>query len=306
MKRIRIHMGNISRLKAVLDRYGSDDPYATSLAHLALTGRNGLWLIEEAGSHAVMCMHPNNANQMMVFPPFGRNAAALLRKVFARWPHVRLARVPTDRAVFLSAAHPEAAVPIQEDVLDWKYPVHTLDTNKVAALEGRKLQKVRAKVRRANRNGVEVNPLTLNDYHEAVALAARWTACQHQRLEGLELVAPYAYVFALLADPDINVRGHALRQNGRLVGLDAWEEPQNGSGIACGVGSLTVRDIPGIAEFQIHASCSALASCGIERLCIGGSETEGLDKFKKKFLPAQSIELCSIEAAAKGRIQKAA
>jgi hypothetical protein len=90
----------------------------------------------------------------------------------------------------------------------------------------------------------------------------------------------------------------ATRQGGRLIAFSVIELPLKSSMPAMGIAFGHRPDVRGISKWQMAAACERLASRGIGALAIGGSESAGLDFFKRRFVPFKSVVLHSLQATA--------
>ncbi len=77
----RIGMGDLAGLQErLLSVSPREDSYSQSAAYYAMTGRNGLWLYSTDDTFMVMAAHPNRADHLLLFPPLGKDPAALLEQ----------------------------------------------------------------------------------------------------------------------------------------------------------------------------------------------------------------------------------
>lgn len=287
----RAHAG---LLDALLADASASDPHGASTAYHMLTGRNGLWALRQGASLLLLARHPNQADQLLAFPPLGPDGRDLLRLAALTIPTLRVCRVPHEALFSVRRSLGPTAAIVPEGVLDWLFPVHILGARRVAALEGPCLRAVRAKVRRASKRQIRWRRLVAEDIAAVLTLVRRWAHTQDQSLAPAAFEGPYRALFSMVNDPRLRVRGLAFEHNGRLVGFTSWEEPRRGCATACGLGSLARRSITGLAEFQIHITASHLADQGVSEYSLGGSETPGLDAFKRKFDPVRSVRLHTV------------
>lgn len=280
---------DLSALDAVLATVRSPDDYASSIGYFAITGRKGLWLLEKGAARMVVCRHPNIDEAWLAFPAFGHGARELEDELLRERPEIRLGRV-------VAQAHEGRRV-VSEEVLDWRYPVHTISTRNATSLEGGPWRKTRSRVRGVERRGVSISILSVGDGFEALALADRWVDTQDQGLSLADYHAPYERAFELLQRPELRLSGIAVRQDSALIGFHVWERPRLGRSVACSLCLNASRDIPGLSEYIMHASAKRLLHFGFEELCLGGSETASLDAYKRKFYPVRSVTLSSMVIA---------
>ncbi|HPF79095.1 MAG TPA: hypothetical protein PLF01_07355, partial [Alphaproteobacteria bacterium] len=77
------------------------------------------------------------------------------------------------------------------------------------------------------------------------------------------------------------------------IGFMLWEVPLKGKMIGNCMVHCTLYD-RGLSELLHYEMAKSLYEDGVEYLCLGGAETEGLDFFKRKMNPINSIELVTI------------
>ena len=87
--------------------------------------------------------------------------------------------------------------------------------------------------------------------------------------------------------------GRLIAVNGRPSGFSSWEETDRERGMANALAHLAVHEVKGLSHFVMVDMCRTLVDRGFSQVCIGGSETEGLDRFKRKFAPVSSVRLNS-------------
>ena len=142
----RITSGDLTALQATLDSVSvRSDSYSQSASYYAMTGRKGLWSYATDETFMLIAAHPNRDNHLLLFSPMGKEPAHLLgqivrdERIFA--DHIQLARMSGQDQLLLAwgeATGQFKSAP--EELLDWKYPVHTLSTNSVSKHEGKKFR----------------------------------------------------------------------------------------------------------------------------------------------------------------------
>lgn len=283
-----------------------------SAAYYLLTGRDGLWLHEGYGSCLVTCLHPHIPERLLVFPEIGdsngRLAAHVLNTIDSPKNGIQLARhtaqdiqCVNQAMTGLPCARKFKIVVRPEKVLDWLYPVHILDTDVVTAMHGSAFQKIRGKYRQAEA-GIRV--LSLRDDNTLRMMRACLKYWEGSMIfaakdEGADdLLSYYDTLFAMvMAWPEM-FGGLVFLQGRKPVGFTVWDMPAR-SKEAAGCGNLLANlsdiTVTGLSEFMVVETCRHLRESGIERINFGGSENEGLDTFKRKFQPAESLQLCSAD-----------
>lgn len=95
-----------------------------------------------------------------------------------------------------------------------------------------------------------------------------------------------------MKDDRLCLHGQIIYYNGIPSAYCIWEERGT---VANAFAMSADREIAGLAEYNIVEACRLLREKGIQKLNIGGSETEGLNRYKKKFNPVESINLYTWE-----------
>jgi hypothetical protein len=282
-----------------------EDSYLNAPLYYALTGRKGLWIHEGYGSVMATCMHPHVPGRVLAFPEVGQGAGKLAASVLSclRAPRggVQLARyndhdLQTLRAAF--AQKNDSAVEtlklIAEDCLDWKFPVHILDTARVAAMQGGAFEKIRNKVRKVN--GV-LEIMTLKDTRALRSMRAAqkyWEGSMVMRGRDIgDISGFYDTLFAMIKRRPEQFNGLVFMQGARPVGFTVYDRPFMET--ANLLANLSDASVCGLADFQVVETCRALAEEGISFMNFGGSEHEGLDQYKRKFMPVKSLGVMSAE-----------
>ena len=279
------------------------DPYSLSAAYFGLTGRNGLWVYGDDQTAMMIARHPNLPKTLLFFPPIGPDGAAVLeaaRRDPALPPgEVRLARIgPDDALLAAKLAARGFGLPEAEAVLDWGYPVHVLDVERITAPMGQDFKDFRKNVHRAERRGAWAEPIDIKA-HEAIL--AQMIGCwanghDHSTYAFHDLAAPILAALQLL-DTSLPIKGLLIHEEAEPAGLILWEETDPARGIANSVANLSIGG-KGLDEFAILKMCEHLKERGFREVCIGGSETAGLDAFKRKLNPIRSIELRTLAVPA--------
>lgn len=283
------------------------DSYLNAPYYYLLTGRKGAWVHEGYGAVLVVCKHPHIPDRLLVFPEIGPEDRADKGKLtvsvlsgltppsggvqLARFTDEDMARVK-EALAGKNDSHLESIQKIAEDSLDWRYPVHVLDTEYVAKLEGGSFAKIRNKCRQVEG---EITFMTLDDPRALRAMKATlkyWEGNRLYREEGDDTdTSFYDTVFAMIEKSPLQFGGCVFMQGKRPVGFTVYDRPFMGTSNL--LANLCDAAITGLADYQIVTTCRQLALDGVTRLNFGGSETEGLDAFKRKFNPRESFNLAS-------------
>ena len=312
-KFIRLTEENRGLFFALLGKDSDLDTYLTSPVYYALTGRKGLWVYQEGNSYVPVCWHPNVDGQILVFPPRGAYNPNILKNLLTAIPippkGVRLTRIKQEDIgsqllvnVKGSAGRSIVLEEVDEDVLDWKFPVRILSTDAVRKLDGNHHLRTRNYVKRLGQEHVVMTEkLTPSQMPKVMEFVQRWAqrrTCIPSELK--ELIAPYKTTFDLLTDESFNVDGLVFLVDGVIQAISMWEPPNTSTMIANAWVNLCNTSIKGLSEFVMKSTSEALFLQGIPYINYGGSETPGLDNFKNKFVPAFSIDLASVDANIEG------
>lgn len=301
----RITDANFTRLISLLSSEVDVDSYAVSPSYYAYTGRRGLWLYHYDGTFLPMCWHPNIDGQILIFPPRGEKnyaaVTALLNEaplppngfLLARYKPKEIGDLKTFYA-FVSRVSYE---PIEEDVLDWRYPARILSTLNTAQMFGHEYMLIRNRVRQTKKYLVDIKRLSVQDVPEIERLALRWANKQANKPEELiDLVTPYKETLRLFKRKELGLDGLVFVVDGQVQAATIWDISNPEHKIANLYMNLCNVTYRGLSEFSIKATAAKLCEDGVPLLNLGGSETASLDHYKNKFAPALSVPLCSLDA----------
>ncbi|MEW8105313.1 MAG: phosphatidylglycerol lysyltransferase domain-containing protein [Candidatus Thiodiazotropha endolucinida] len=284
-------------LQSMLNTVDKQDPFQRSAAYYAMTGRNGLWLYSYANTAMLIAVHPNKDDTILMFPPFGSDPVDLMDKALID-PLIpagdreiaRLGEEGAYLAMRLQAAG--ASAPCQELVLDWTYPVHVISTRSVIERQGGKFNSFRGHVNRALRAGLTASHVDFN-CHAADVLDTVKAWARDGKKAGYsfnDLTTPTMQVISLMQQGSLPIEGVVIFVDRRPVGFWFWDESDQKNATAMSLVRVSIGS-HGAAEFGALKMCELLSHRGFEHICLGGSETESLDRFKRKLGPVQSIEL---------------
>ena len=284
------------------------DSYLTSPTYYSFTGRKGLWTYTHGNTHIPFCWHPNVQGQILVFPPRGDAAPEALKNLLEKIPEppvgINLVRIKSESALSQPATHTAIDgnreinfVPIIERVLDWKYPVRVLSTEKTAHMTNPAFKRIRNRIRKAEGYNIQTEPLT-NTNRRDVERFIRHYAAGHSthKDQAKEFVHLYSTMLDELKTTNSRMTGAAFRIDGQIVAFTLWDVSNTQNPTANRHANLCDNSYVGLSDYVMKATAHTLYAQGIHRLNIGGSETASLDDYKNKFLPAISINLCSVQA----------
>jgi hypothetical protein len=299
----RVTENNMLDFCTLLKSESDLDSYLTSPAYYAFTGRNGLWIYQNQASYIPFCWHPNIPGQILIFPQRGdRNIGALanlLRQLPEPPSGLRLARIQKENfwTDFDYISYPVALAPVVEHVLDWKYPVRVLSTEKVMQMQGADFRYIRNHVRQIIRRNIQIEPITKTDGGHLRNFICKWAKGHTDKpAEVGEVSAPYQKIMEMLASPCFRLDGFVLKIDGAIQAFTLWDLSNGKAATANRFANLCNLDYRGLPEFVTRYTAERLFISGIQYLNIGGSETVGLDQFKNKFMPDYSLHLHSVDA----------
>lgn len=273
-----------------------DDSYIVSPVYYLMTGRNGGMIYRENNQTVITIIHPNLKDWILVFPAlsimYNQNQLSfeikVAQKIINENPSkkVKIARVPW------KLAEKYQNLVVEEDLLDWRYPVYILDVNSVLSLKGKNYQQIRQRLNNFDAKlCFEKQIAIIEDRNTILDISAKW-ASEFPYLEYSisDLLSPTERLLTLMERSELKIEGHIIYYKGKASAFCIWEKRDD---IANAYAMSADRSIAGLAEYNIFTMCKLLYLRGISRVNIGGSESIGLNRFKKKFSPVQAILLKS-------------
>lgn len=254
---------------------------------------------------------------LFIFPPLGElsvfsgeieRLAAILRRVTGRRIVLRkllpdLTRSLVGGTTFIPLAASEFTHPrdIPEDV----YPQVIISVDDTVALATSKFVKTRNQLKYFSDTWREiVTPPLASHYRVEVAnLAELWNAAYRERLASENARADITKVdisaYTIFADvfggriDGMRYFGRLLFVGGNPVGFTfAGRVSEQAAALYC---SLSLRKFRGAAEYLFVTLLKDLTAAGVRYLNLGGSETQGLFDFKRKFAVTELREACDLE-----------
>ncbi len=304
----KIELQNLALLKTILQRGTFEDPYAASPAYYGLTGRRGLWVYARENTVILFCLHPNVQNKVLVFPPFGAKPEKELNRFLELVS-------PLDMKLHLSrfsagyTAPPDKAFREQkEKTLDWKYPVHTISCHDLMQRKGKAYQVIRQSMNKFSRRNTQIR--TIDFQQDACLLrtmAEKWEHSRQTYYNDYEVPCDYfSHLIELCQHAGLELTGTILYLDGEPMGFCIWEMPVPGRNCANIFASQIKNDEhTNLCTYLVVKSCEKMRNSDIDNACLGGSETEGLDRYKRKFIPHSSLQLKTF-VPEKQKIRKAA
>ncbi len=306
----KIKTSDIPTLKHAFQNASSGDAYSISPTYYALTGRRGLWLSKytnEDGEKTVciFCLHPNIKNTIVIFPPFGNEPSAAINSLISEIGNIginfQIGRVNkksnimeeiNDRINFTTKIK-------RENVLDWTFPVHTIDCSDLMERKGKKYARIRQVMNKFNGMNPSIRKVDfINDLPLIKSLSTQWEGnTSHydnydvDSNKYFETLADVAY-----KEPRLGLDGIIISINGVDRGFSIWESAPNKGGIANLFASQVVDfDMTNLSTYLTVKSAEYALNNGAKHMCLGGSENEGMDRYKRGFIPDQSEELVTFE-----------
>lgn len=285
----KLNLSNISILEEKLSGHHTDDSYARSPGYYAFTGRKGLWLIQDKNCSVIFCLHPNVDDTILVFPSLGSFNECLAHKLITMIKGYSL-KIEFAR---LTEPFKFGNLPITyhvEELLDWKFPIHSYSVQTLLDMKGRGFRQYRNYVNRCLRDGVtyrlanvQDSYLEINEFFHSVNLT--------QERDTAEWDTSSKFFLSALLKSHLNIELVVIEKFGKIIGMSVFEKPIKGRKTANILMVQTDRSQQGSFEFLYYAVANIMKDFDIEFYCDGGSEYEGLDAFKRKMQPIQSIQL---------------
>ena len=298
----RINEDNFFYLKSALQDCEWVDSFQSSPNYYYFTGRRGLWLYEDYGSFLCVCAHPNLDNELLVFMPLTECPLlfdSFLKNLPEPLGRLTIARVSEtkniDELSSIFASNNIKMQKIREPVLDWAYPVHILSTSRLSVLAGKNFMYLRNRLRQIAKHEVDVVPFDAVHHSRVIeGLLHRWVSKNAgSPYEYRNLYDPYETLFSWALNQQAGMSGAMIFIGSRLEAVGLWDISNIKRRTANLFVNLCNTEIKGLSEFLIIRAAETLLGEGIQFLNMGGSETAGLDHYKRKFIPDTSLPLAS-------------
>lgn len=272
------------------------DSYLLSAIYYRLTGRKGAWVYSNEVGFVIVAKHPHINNSLMIFPEVYNDSDFSLTAEVIQDINDGKNEICFCRYTYLDFAKLNSQLPnsltlelIPEENLDWKYPLRILDTQVVSELKGGRFEKIRNKCLRV---GKDVSIIPINDKNQLSLMISVLKLWERRLIssgkEADDMFGFYIELFNLFKN-GFEVSGLCFLRQGNPIGFTVWD-------VCCdGVANLFVNlsdpTITGASDYQLVNTCRYLQKMGIQLLNTGGSETDSLDAFKNKYVPAISHEV---------------
>lgn len=301
---LRFDWDTLPYLATILGRFDARDPYVTCPSYHAFTGRKGLWGYAKGRSILLFARNPNKPDQVMFYPqlgnPFPNLAFEFMHKAPVPSGGYQFSRVETEHADFLAASMNKKSSDFYyevetEKLLDWAFPVHTISTKAVLNPSGKRFKSFRQPINIFPKDRVEVRPLAPScAVQELMDVIVPWAFKRADLGAPRELIETNVSFLKLMNHSGLDLQGLKFYLDGELTAFEAWAMPLEKKKIVNNFAGFSKSNIRGFSEFQHYTICRVLHEQGIERICLGGSEGAGLDSFKRKMNPVESVELATI------------
>jgi hypothetical protein len=304
-----------SELRRLLSDSVTEDAYCRSAIYFAFTGRGTVWTVKCDGSHLILLPHPNVPNTLLVFFPFASTALEFMKQIvglcnfssfLTRYSEVLLARVPETIANEVLAHMDCARAKLQhvdERKLDWVYPSYDLSVQSLLNPQGPEFSSYRNKINKFRKQGIEVvtaKKIPPDRLRTAVKqINESWIRTKQKNVTSLrdqdinELMDPYRTLARLSADATSGIDGIFLKREDVYIAFSFWERPGNSHTVPS-FAAMTSSYEPGLSEY-LHRCIAERLAVRYRHMCVGGSETAGLDHFKRKFSPVKTHRLRTIK-----------
>lgn len=281
------------------------DPYNSSLSYHMLTGRRGVEIISSNRAVGIIARHPNASDSDILFFPDNKVSIDIVSAFLDATRcdgALTIGRVPADisdvTAALLSQkfGNKYTFSAVDEEILDWKYPVHTLSTEAVYRHTGHQFKDFRKNIARARSSSITHRSIVdKNDALILRAIAQKWAKSRNHNLgeEYVRDLEPYTWLATSIVSGILALDGRIVFESGQPVAFILWEKDSK-QGVSCSIASLSATSHKGYNEYLYFLMCQDLFEKGIIKVCIGGSETDGLDRFKRKMNPVISTQLKTI------------
>jgi hypothetical protein len=305
-------------LRQILLDSCTDDVYCRSPLYFAFTGRGIVWTVKHENCFIVLLPHPNVDETLLVFFPSVSSACELARQVntlfsfklfLKTFREVLLARIPEPIAeeTLKGTHHLDCGrfEKVDERIMDWVFPSYDVLLERLVDPKGGKLKTYRKKIRRFQHQDVLVikaKTLGPRELKRAVAdINKNWIRTKRNNeksyyisdISPRELMECYQTMVRINSDITSEMDGLVLKRGNSYLAFSFWERLRHENAISC-FAALPCSHEKGLSEYLYHCVADQLIQEGYKTMCIGGSETAGLDHFKRKFAPSHSHPLRTI------------
>ena len=195
----------------------------------------------------------------------------------------------------------------REDKLDWIFPSYDISLEKSSDPKGPEFAAYRNKLNKYKNSGVIAvyfNDLPAPERDDAIRrISQRWAENKaasdklgrNPKFSEDDLKKPYECLAKLAKNPAFSIDGIFLKRGDEFIAFRLWENNCSYDNAVASFAALYASQEPGCCEFLHFKAAQRLLALGYKEMCIGGSESEGLDAFKQKFCPMRKHELCTVK-----------
>jgi hypothetical protein len=307
-------INDFSDLRQILSASVTQDAYCRSPIYFAFTGRGKVWTVKCNNGYLILVPHPNIRNTLLVFFPFVSSASDLVEQIerlsnfssfLMEYNEVLLARIPETIADKVLAGMDCVNAKVQhvdEKKLDWVYPSYDVCVKNLFNPQGSRLSIYRNKITKFRKRGIDVITAKEMPPHGLGMAVARinksWielkrgTLLRDQGITAYELMDPYRALARASEELTSDIDGIFLKKENVDIAFSLWEKARNGDTVPC-FASMTSSYEPGLSEYLYRCTAERVND-RYRYMCIGGSETASLDRFKRKFAPVKTHTLRTI------------
>tara|TARA_R110002050_G_scaffold24064_1_gene64080 strand:+ start:7642 stop:8583 length:942 start_codon:yes stop_codon:yes gene_type:complete len=292
-----------SELLPHLKQYSNQvDSYLCSPFYFLLTGRKGLKVLNYDDSSIIFSDHPNLDNETIIFPPSTEKEIRILdfllssnRSLLKK--NIRIIRCNKEHCKLINQnILSKFNLYIQDEyLLDWKYPSVFISVQNVLKMYGKNYKDLRYNI-----NKVDSSKIVFKKYNhelhfeDSLKLIKKWSKRNASILfDESNLAAPYIYILNQIKNIQ-NLFGYVLYYKNHFVAFNILDKPYDNEYELTSLVFLADVDFKGIPSLMRYKVCEFVKYFHINTIHIGGSETLGLYRFKKKLVPIKQLELVSI------------
>jgi hypothetical protein len=311
---------DFSRLRQILSTSVTEDAYCRSPTYYDFTGRGKGWTLKYKDRYLILVPHPNIRNTLLVFFPFVSTVSEFIdqikrlgefRTFLTKYDKVLLARIEEEIANQVLTHEDRASLGLEhfeEEKLDWIYPSYDVCVESLLNPQGAQFGIYRNKIGKFRRQGISVisaRDMRPREFCRAIAeVNANWIRTKVK--SGIlsrdditeseltaELTAPYRALIRASKTLKADIDGIFLKREDDYIAFSLWETPSNWDTVPS-FASMTSSYEPGLSEYLYRCTAERVKD-RYRYICVGGSETASLDRFKRKFGPARARTLRTIE-----------
>ncbi|WP_299362166.1 hypothetical protein [Winogradskyella sp.] len=278
------------------------DSYLCSPFYFLLTGRKGLKVINCNDSAIIFSDHPNLEDETIIFPPSSKKEVRILDFLFSSKRYLLKKNLRIIRCNNMSYGLISQSIMSKfnlqkknEYLLDWKYPSVTISVRSVLKMSGKNYKDLRYNINKVDSSKVVFEEYKHQlHYEDSLKLINKWCKRNTSVLfNESNLSAPYLYLLNQIKMVE-GLFGYVMYYKDNFVAFNILDKPYNNMYEFISLAFLADVDFKGIPSYMRYKVCEFAKSQLINTINIGGAETLGLYRFKKKLVPSRELELFSI------------